>query len=228
MQKKYLEIKDYLLEQIKSGQYKVDVPIPPERELAAMLGVNRMTLRRAIEELMYEGLLMRKKGSGTFLTKVKMSKQDLIQSSADEKVTAIKVISCRLCSENSFGFRALRLEEGGRYWRLRRIRLMDSVPYAYEDIYLRKENFDQVDPSYYNLGLHQIVKEKGGFDPVYLSETVDALICLHNVSLLLNIKEGAPVLQIKSTFETSGRPVLFCRSYHPGDTYSFQSLRRSI
>lgn len=228
MKKKYLEIKDYLLEQIKSGKYKVDVPIPPERELAAMLGVNRMTVRRAIEELMYEGLLMRKKGSGTFLTKVKMSKQDLIQASSEDQTTAIKVISCRLCSENSFGFRALRMEEGHRYWRLRRIRLMKTVPYAYEDIYLRKANFDQVDPSYYQLGLHQIVKEKGGLDPVYLSETVDALSCLHNVSLLLNIKVGAPVLQIKSTFESNGRPVLFCRSYHPGDTYSYQSLRRSI
>lgn len=228
MQKKYLDIKAYLLEQIKSGQYKVEVPIPPERELAATLGVNRMTLRRAVDELMYEGLLMRKKGSGTFLTKVKMSKQDLIQASADEKTAAIKVISCRLCSENSFGFRALRMEEGGRYWRLRRIRLMDSVPYAYEDIYLRKEIFAQADSSYYNLGLHRIVREKGGLDPVYLSETVDALCCLHNVSLLLNIKVGSPVLQIKSTFEANGRPVLFCRSYHPGDTYSYQSLRRSI
>lgn len=228
MQRKYLEIKEYLLEQIKTGQYKADVPIPPERELAAMLGVNRMTLRRAIEELMYEGLLMRRKGSGTFLTKVKMSKQDLIQTPSDENTTAIKIISCKLCSENSFGFRALRLEEGGRYFRLRRIRLKDTVPYAYEDIYLRKENFDQVDPSYYDLGLHQIVKEKGGLDPVYLSETVDALSCQHNISLHLNIKAGAPVLQIKSTFETNGRPVLFCRSYHPGDTYSYQSLRRSI
>ena len=111
---------------------------------------------------------------------------------------------------------------------MRRIRLMDSVPYAYEDIYLRGEIFDQVDPSYYNLGLDQIVKEKGGLDPVYLSETVDAQSCQHNVSLLLNIKMGAPVLQIKSTFETNGRPVLFCRSYHPGDTYSYESLRRSI
>ena len=68
MQKKYLAVKEYLLEQINSGAYQPDEPIPPEREMAAMLGVNRMTLRRAVEELMYEGLLIRKKGSGTFLT----------------------------------------------------------------------------------------------------------------------------------------------------------------
>ena len=73
MQKKYLAVKEYLLEQINSGAYQPDEPIPPEREMAAMLGVNRMTLRRAVEELMYEGLLIRKKGSGTFLTKGKVS-----------------------------------------------------------------------------------------------------------------------------------------------------------
>jgi len=69
MQKKYLDVKEYLLKQIQSGVYKEDAPIPPERELAASLGVNRMTLRRAVEELMYEGLLIRKKGKRYFSDK---------------------------------------------------------------------------------------------------------------------------------------------------------------
>ena len=74
MQKKYLEIKDYLMERIRSGEYKPEQAIPAERELAAQLGVSRMTVRKAIEELMYEGLLIRRKGSGTFLTTAKSSK----------------------------------------------------------------------------------------------------------------------------------------------------------
>ncbi|MBS6953584.1 MAG: GntR family transcriptional regulator [Enterocloster asparagiformis] len=228
MQKKYLDIKTYLLEQIKSGAYREDEPIPPERDLAAMLGVSRMTVRKAIEELMYEGLLMRKKGSGTFLTKVKVSKQELISAPHGDGKSAIKVISCRLCTEGNYGLKALNLEPGQPFWRLRRIRLMELVPYAYEDIYLRKEIFAQVDATYYNLGLQQIVKEKGGVDPVYLSTTVEALLCLHNTAVLLNVKAGSPILQIKSTFEANRKPVLFCRSYHPGDSYSYQSLKHSI
>lgn len=59
--KKYEKVKEYLLERILDGTYVPDLPIPPERELASLLDVNRMTVRRAVEELMYDGYLIRKK-----------------------------------------------------------------------------------------------------------------------------------------------------------------------
>ena len=149
MQKKYLDVKAYLLKQIETGAYKVDEPIPPERELAAALGVNRMTLRRAVEELMYEGLLIRKKGSGTFLTKTKVSKAELLMASGEGKQDAIKVISCRSCQEGSYGYRALGLDPAVKrsHWRLRRLRMMDMIPYAYEDIYFGTDFFPALDRS---------------------------------------------------------------------------------
>lgn len=225
MPKKYQEVKAYLLEQIQSGAYKQDEPIPPERELAASLGVNRMTLRRAVEELMYEGLLIRKKGSGTFLTKTKISKEELITADSEQDIS-VKVISCRLCTDGNYGFKVLRLnpnkEDGAAFWRLRRIRLIKMVPYAYEDIYLNPAVFGEVDVSFYQLSLHQIVKEKSGREQIRLSETVEALLCLHNTAVLLNVKTDSPILQIKSTFESEGTVILFCRSYHPGDTFCYR------
>lgn len=230
MQRKYLDIKAYLLKQIETGAYRVDEPIPPERELAASLGVNRMTLRRAVEELMYEGLLIRKKGSGTFLTKTKVSKAELLMTSEGEKKDAIKVISCRSCQEGSYGYQMLGLDPTARrpYWRLRRLRMMEMIPYAYEDIYFGPDFFSTVDGAYHHLGLHQIVRERADIPDVMVSETVEALLCLHNTAVLLNVKEGSPILQIKSTFESEGRIVLHCRSYHPGDNYSYHGSKRPV
>lgn len=231
MQKKYLDVKEYLLNQIKSGAYKEDVPIPPERELAASLGVNRMTLRKAVEELMYEGLLIRKKGSGTFLTKNKVGKEDLIRASSGEKGSEINIISCKLCREGNYGFRVLELDPavGQSYWRLRRIRMLNMIPYAYEDIYFNQEVFQKVDESYYHMGLYQMIKEKSGLHTdVYITENAEALLCLYNTAVLLNVKVDSPILQIKSKFESEGKIILFCRSYHPGDSYSYHALKRKI
>lgn len=231
MQKKYLDVKAYLLEQIRSGAYKVDEPIPPERELAASLGVNRMTLRRAVEELMYEGLLIRKKGSGTFLTKNKVGKEDLIRASAKGDESEINVISCKLCSGGNYGPKVLELPAGEKtsYWRLRRVRMIKMVPYAYEDIYFNCDFFQTVDSSFYHMGLYRMIREKAETkEEIYITESAEALLCLKNTAVLLNVKVDSPILQIKSRFETEGRVLMFCRSYHPGDSYSYHALKRKI
>ena len=88
--KKYEKVKEYLLERILDGTYVPDLPIPPERELASLLDVNRMTVRRAVEELMYDGYLIRKKGSGTYLTREKVRKNELIAAGEEEKNQAIR------------------------------------------------------------------------------------------------------------------------------------------
>ena len=105
---------------------------------------------------------------------------------------------------------------------------MNLVPYAYEDIYLNQEIFPEVDSSFYHLGLQQMAKDKSGLSSVTVRESVESLLCLHNTGVLLNVKTDSPILQIKSTFESGERVVLYCRSYHPGDSYSYQGIKRLI
>ena len=224
MQKKYLEIKDYLLERIRSGEFKPDQAIPAERELAAQLGVSRMTVRKAIEELMYEGLLIRRKGSGTFLTTAKSSKPDLLVEAGEN---AVKIISCKLCSEGSYGYKMLNLDPSRSYWRLRRVRWIDRQPYAYEDIYFHPDFFSNVGREFYTKGLSQMAAESG-YPDLKVYEDVEALLCLHNTALLLKVETGSAILQIKSYFSSADQVMIFCRSYHPGDSYKYQSLPRSL
>lgn len=62
-----------------------------------MLGVNRMTIRRAVEELMYDGYFIRKKGSGTYLTKEKVRKDELIRREDGTEEDSIRLLDCRYC-----------------------------------------------------------------------------------------------------------------------------------
>ncbi|MEL7563532.1 MAG: GntR family transcriptional regulator, partial [Dehalobacterium sp.] len=64
----YIQIKDYLNDKIVNGEWQPGHQIPPESKLVKDFGVSRMTIRRAISELVIEGKLETKQGSGTFVT----------------------------------------------------------------------------------------------------------------------------------------------------------------
>ena len=69
MAAKYPEIKKYILEQIDNGKFKEDVMLPSEKEFTELFNVSRMTVRRAFDDLIQDGVLIRKRGSGLFLAK---------------------------------------------------------------------------------------------------------------------------------------------------------------
>src|SRR5512142_1811525 len=71
----YNQIAESLLDQIESGKLPPGSRLPPERELAEMLGVNRMTLRQALHLLEAKGLLIRRQGNGTFVAEPKIERQ---------------------------------------------------------------------------------------------------------------------------------------------------------
>src|ERR1700676_501570 len=68
----YYQIMRQLLEKIQGGEFAVDSTLPPERELAETYKVSRMTVRQAIIELVNEGILVRRKGIGTFVAPPKL------------------------------------------------------------------------------------------------------------------------------------------------------------
>src|SRR5205085_10814598 len=64
----YQQLQRALREAIENGVIGADDALPPERDLAEMLSVSRITVRKAVDELVEEGLLIRKQGSGTFVS----------------------------------------------------------------------------------------------------------------------------------------------------------------
>ena len=71
----YIKIHNQLRENIEDGKWKVGEKIPAERELAGQFNVSRMTLRQAIQELVDEGILERRVGSGTFVANRKVQER---------------------------------------------------------------------------------------------------------------------------------------------------------
>lgn len=218
MKKKYNLVKEYILENIENGIYSLGKAIPSERDLAELLQLNRMTVRKAIEELMFEGLLIRKVGSGTYLKQNKLNKTDII----DEKRKSVKLLKVKKGDELNYGYKALEIDKKEEYYMILRVRKIDNIPQAYEIIYLKKEFFEQLNKEEYLLGLRVLAKKYSQEIEVY--DTVEALLSLKKVADILNIQIGAPILQIKSYFKNKGKVFMHARTYHPGDSYIYESL----
>ena len=74
----YFQLKEMIVDEIKSGKYEVDSLIPTEKEMSERFDISRTTVRQAITELVQEGWLYRVKSKGTFIARQKI-RQDFLQ-----------------------------------------------------------------------------------------------------------------------------------------------------
>ena len=93
----YLQVREYIEDRIRSGEWEPGTRIPSENELVELLGISRMTVNRAIRELTVEGFLFRLQGVGTFVTKQKPQTALMeIKSIADEIKERGGIHSCEI------------------------------------------------------------------------------------------------------------------------------------
>ena len=134
----YYQIMRQLLEKIQGGEFAVDTTLPPERELAQTYKVSRMTVRQAIIELVNEGILVRRKGIGTFVAPPKLEQALSRLTSFTEDMAqrgmkaGAKVISFAEIVPKPVIRKTLALETGDKAYECVRLRLADDVPMALE------------------------------------------------------------------------------------------------
>lgn len=99
----YLQVKSYILEKIKAGDYKPGAKLPTERDLSAELGISRNTVSAAYKELLMEGVLEARQGRGTFVKNV--SDDDFqIDIAGSKRERLLKLIDNAMTKAQELGF----------------------------------------------------------------------------------------------------------------------------
>ena len=180
----YHQLADLLSEKIRSGEYATGSRIPSEHQLAATYGIGRPTARQATDLLVRKGLLVRKRGAGTFVTRPKpavdvLSLAGTIASfekqGADFSVTLLsptRLVDVPSSDANPFG--------NMQAYHFRRLTRVENHPVLLEDVFLNPFLFNKIDRiPLKNRSLSQVVREayflipKGGkqdFKITYLSD----------------------------------------------------------
>jgi GntR family transcriptional regulator len=220
----YQQLQRALREAIEKRLIAVDEALPAERQLAEDLQVSRITVRKAIEGLVEDGLLVRRQGAGNFVSpRVEKNFAKLTSFSEDMRARGrvpssewIRKSQGTVTPEEAM---TLRLSPGTPVFRFHRLRFADNAPMSVEFatvVAACLPSLEAVQNSLYEaLG-------QAGNRPVRALQRLRALLLRAEQARLLEAREGdAGLLVERVGFLPDGRAVEFCQSYYRGDTYDF-------
>lgn len=228
----YVQLTRRIAEAIEMGVLKPGQSLPPEREIAALTGLSRVTVRRAVRGLVEAGSLVQRRGSGTFvapkLERVEQALSLLTSFSEDMQRRGKAVRSVWLArgvhAPSPEEMMALGLTAHGRVSRLERVRLADEVPLAIERASLSTAILP--DPTAIESSLYEVLAERG-LRPVRAVQRISATNLGPRDADLLQVPVGAAGLRIERvSYMLSGRVVEFTRSIYRGDAYDFAAELR--
>jgi GntR family transcriptional regulator len=210
-----------LIEQLVVGD-----AIPSERQLSAELGVSRLTVRAALDDLVREGLLIRKRGSGTFVSEPKIA-QELTMTSFTEDmrrrgmIPASKTLDLRIASAGAWLGRILHVSPAEPVVIIKRLRLADHETMAIETLHVRAALVpdlsaeDLEDHSFYEL-----LTERYGLDIVGGLQTIESTVTNEEESEVLGVPLHSPALLFERTTRSrAGEVIEYVRSIYRGDRY---------
>lgn len=220
----YQQLQRALRDAIENGAIAPEDALPPERDLAEMLGVSRITVRKAIDELAEEGLLVRKQGSGTFVSnrveknfaKLTSFSEDMRARGREPRSVWLTKAAGTVTPEESL---TLRSSPGTPVYRFHRIRYADDAPMAIEYATVLANCLPSVDAV--QSSLYEALEQTGN-RPVRALQRLRAVLFTAEQAKLLKAQErDAGLLVARVGYLKDGRAVEFSQSYYRGDIYDF-------
>lgn len=223
----YLQLSELVRGAIEAGDLPVGAALPSERELAASLGLARMTVRRAVEALVEEGLLVRRHGSGTYVRRPSVEQTfDRVLGFSDEArklgfEAGTDLLEAGRRRAGADVATRLRIAPDASVLMLRRLRTADREPLAIQTAYLAPPYAGlSLDLLRHNESLYRTLREQFGIAPHHARQTVSARLPDGREQHRLGLEPGVPVLALERvTFDARERPFEVVRSAYRGDRY---------
>lgn len=204
----YQQIKALMLKSLQAGEWKPGEAIPSEMELAARFGVSQGTVRKAIDELAAENLLLRRQGKGTFVAthaeqQVQYRFLKLIPDDGDPKSEGPAqrvIVDCRRLRASADTARALALRSGDSVLEMRRVLSFAGEPAILEDIWLPGGPFKGLTAERlraYRGPMYALFETEFGVRMVRAQEKIRAVLPDPDQASLLKVGQNTPLLSVE-------------------------------
>lgn len=224
---RYRQFYRHLSAAIQGGEVPPETQLPPERELALIADISRVTVRKAVAQLVEDGLLDQRHGAGNFVR----APQPKLEHSLSALLSFTEYMRQRGKTSSSRILRrgvflpspdeqiALGLSASDRVGRIDRLRFADEAPLALEWSSIPTDVLP--DPEAVETSLYDVLRGLGTA-PTRAVQRITAVNITGADARLMNLAEGAAVLRIDRTaYLPSGRPIEFTRGLYRSDIYDF-------
>jgi len=212
----YAQVKDRLISRLVDGSWPPGMHLPSEQELARQLSVSQGTVRKALDAMTAESLLVRRQGRGTFVAEpedarilFQFFRLAADRPSGENVFPDSSVLNWCGAGANDVEAQALHLESGNPVWRIERIRMLGGQPVLVESISLPAnifEGFDTLESIPNNV--YQLYSARWGITIAKADEHLKAITATRNDTMHLHCPAGEPLLQIaRIARNLQGNPV---------------------
>ena len=223
----YVQLMEELETSIRNGVYKPGDKIMTEAEMAKEYGVSLITVRKAVGSLMEKGLVVRKQGKGTFVTKPKYSRNMKKLQSFTEMCEQMgvkpgaQVLENRLIMADKKVADRLGIEPGSNVVYISRLRLADGEPVQVEKSYFPLKYAFLLEEDLNNGSMFECLKEKAGAKVASSEKRIELCRATAEEAALMDVKKGDYLLFVKSTaYDENGEPMYAGIQLINGDRFS--------
>ncbi|MDA7416501.1 GntR family transcriptional regulator [Xenophilus arseniciresistens] len=231
----YLQIKGLILQSLHAGEWKPGDPIPSEMDLAARFHVSQGTVRKAIDELAAENLVMRRQGKGTFVAthaehhvQYRFLKLVPDEGTPDSEGPAQRrIVDCRRQRASAEVARALALRSGDPVLQVRRVLSYAGVPTILEDLWLPGAPFKGLTAerlTQWHGPMYALFETEFGVRMVRAEEKLRAVVPDAEQAALLDVSRDTPLLSVERVAHTyHDTPMELRRGLYRTDTHHYRN-----
>src|SRR5699024_7294587 len=231
----YAYVKKQIIKNIENGKYSINEKIPTEHQLCEMFNTSRVTIRKALDQLVLEGYLVKRQGSGTFVAE-KKTRQTLSYTAHQFKEQAklqgknpdITLISLNVIPADIFLQEQLLINLGDPVQRIERVRKIDNSPVQYEISYIPWYIAPGISSQNAENSIYKTLENSFNVTVSYTTKNLNIMMADNQLSFYLECQLGLPCFYITTIAkDDKDRRIEFSKAYFRGDKNDF-TIERSF
>ena len=231
---KYKEIAENIRKDILDGKYNPNEQLPLEKEMCEHCNVSRITIKKAVDELVEEGLVVKRRGAGTFVKAFdnadvegfSMSKQfsGFTESNKEKKVES-KIIEFEVIHPTEEIAAKLKMTCDDFVYYIVRVRYADGTPIVIEYTYMPIGVIPGIKNDILHKSIYNYIENTLNLKIKSAHKTIRAIEATDSEREYLEIEDNIPILEIEQIgFLDNGQPFEYSISHHSGDKSEFRSV----